>query len=722
MSQFKRWPIGLQSGPNGDPQGIGEVIQKLSEHQIAMFSAATDSMSILFELQQARIETGVPHTGNYRPTGRVNGYNLDVPEYGVVPSPEGAKRHWDHVNVRELPPEIEWDVPCIWLSTWNEVRPYLGWSQMGSNAPAETPVDGFEGSADWLGQWACEIGKEAVARGYRWAAFGFAGGDPEPGFWEAPGVLAYLRLCAQHPDNLGVALHEYSHVDTIVGLPGKIGKFRQLHAACDKHGIPRPVIQIKEFGWREASIPDRPTAMRELVEVAKMYMAHPNVHGAAIWTVRPWHSGHIQHQVRELIPHLGQAALEYAQSIPDEGPTVPAPVTTTPVALNPTIPTGYGYVTASYLNFRSEPSAEQGQVTVISVLPHGTKVEILSRLANGWLYVLAGNQKGYVHGHYISGSSVSPAALQKQLQTGMNINPDAANSNPVAGDELKGMNWVRFVFKVDDRPNAAERGSLDSAFAQYDSLIQAYHDKGVKTLLIINQETRHASPRDPGINWPAFCQKFARTAGQIAEHYKAYGDGVAYQIWNEADLDNSLYSIYLSPTEYAALLGPTAQAIRAASPQSPIILGGLATGPHAIVGYVNQCRAALAGALPVDAIGIHPYGRYVQHPPFAGWGFGTLADALDFYRANLPGLKFWITEIGIANDTALQATHYPAIAGYFTDIYKEVSTGYADMVPNVIWFAWSDHMHNAGIVKHNGEPKEHIFEAFRQVRDREIFS
>ena len=85
-------------------------------------------------------------------------------------------------------------------------------------------------------------------------------------------------------------------------------------------------------------------------------------------------------------------------------------------------------------------------------------------------------------------------------------------------------------------------------------------------------------------------------------------------------------------------------------------------------------------------------------------------------------MKFWITEIGIAGDTPFSSVHYPAIAGYLTEVYKEIADSYADLVPVVIWFAWSDNMHNAGILKGNGEQKEHLFEAFRRVRDREIFA
>ncbi len=314
MTTYKRWPVGLQTGPTGKPDGIDQVIRALTDAGIAMFSAASDSMQILFELQKEHKETGVPHTGNYIPTGYVDGYHLSVPEYRKPHSKQLAVRHWDAVEKRGLPPELDWEVPCIWLSTWNEIRPYVGWGSMAHLADWEQPIDGYAGFADLIGWQAVEIGKEALKRGYRWAAFGFAGGNPEPGFWEAPGVLEYLKLCDEHPEQLGVALHEYSFHESILNRPDHIGRFQQLHDVCDRYGLRRPVIQIKEFGWQERWVPQPQIAIPELVEVARLYMAHPNIHGAAIWTVNGGWSG-LHSKVAKLIPHLANAAKGNAQPI-----------------------------------------------------------------------------------------------------------------------------------------------------------------------------------------------------------------------------------------------------------------------------------------------------------------------------------------------------------------------------------------------------------------------
>ena len=54
-----------------------------------------------------------------------------------------------------------------------------------------------------------------------------------------------------------MALHEYSFALTLE-VPQNIGRFQLLHDACDRMGIRRPVIQIKEFGWKDIRIPDDP--------------------------------------------------------------------------------------------------------------------------------------------------------------------------------------------------------------------------------------------------------------------------------------------------------------------------------------------------------------------------------------------------------------------------------------------------------------------------------
>jgi len=313
----------------------------------------------------------------------------------------------------------------------------------------------------------------------------------------------------------------------------------------------------------------------------------------------------------------------------------------------------------------------------------------------------------------------------KLMERGMNVNPDAPDSNPYQTDDLKGLDWIRLVFKLSARPIESERDNIRKAFAQYDPIVRAYSRMGVKSLIIINQETYAPwdwrSDWETNPNWQGYADQLAQVARQIADHYKPYGDKVAYQIWNEGDKEHNPASVYLTPQRMGLVVRETAVSIRNISPASPIIFNGMATGPEATCVYVKQVEASLGGALPVDAIGIHPYGRWGTYAPF-DWGKTkpTLAQAFEVYKRELPGKKFWITEIGVADDNELGSQYYADIGAYMKDVYKTVSDRYADLVPVLIWFAWSDFMRNAGVVKTDGNRKDHVYPAFRAVRNREL--
>jgi hypothetical protein len=64
-------------------------------------------------------------------------------------------------------------------------------------------------------------------------------------------------------------------------------------------------------------------------------------------------------------------------------------------------PTEFGYVTATAgLNLRSEASSVGGVNTILTTLPHGTRVGIYSK-ENNWYHVRVGNQDGFVFANYI---------------------------------------------------------------------------------------------------------------------------------------------------------------------------------------------------------------------------------------------------------------------------------------------------------------------------------
>lgn len=313
-----------------------------------------------------------------------------------------------------------------------------------------------------------------------------------------------------------------------------------------------------------------------------------------------------------------------------------------------------------------------------------------------------------------------PATLP--LQTGMNINPDAPHSNPLETSELRGLDWVRWVFKLAARHNPAERQDINAAFRQFDPLVQGYMDQGIGSVIVLNQETVWGNAPWSGNNdWNSYADQLTAVARQIAARYKKYGAEVAYEIWNEGDLENNPASVYVPPAQFAIVLKRVAEAIRAESPQSPLIFGGLATGPNKGIPYLKACKQALNGPWPVDAIGIHPYGRWGTKAPF-DWGqtFGTLGQAFAEYEKELPALKFWITEIGVAADNEIGPQYYQDISMYIQDVYTTIAARFTNLAPVVIWFAWSDLMRNAGIVDGSGRRKSSVYAAFENIRSRKF--
>ena len=95
----------------------------------------------------------------------------------------------------------------------------------------------------------------------------------------------FLQLAAQYPDQIAIALHEYSYtVDDIAdAYPYKVGRFQELFAVADAYFIPRPTVLITEWGWEYNHVPAPEQALADITWASWLYAAHPEVLGAAIW-------------------------------------------------------------------------------------------------------------------------------------------------------------------------------------------------------------------------------------------------------------------------------------------------------------------------------------------------------------------------------------------------------------------------------------------------------
>lgn len=295
--------IGFHTSVGGNARGLGEWMQALDEANIPFFIKAADSTTGLYDTQQliyAR-NGAVPHTLVFRRSIH-NGEDYDVADYEKEPEAAAAE-HWLK-HKKQFPKDL--DPKLVWIETINEPRKEVEW-------------------ANWLGHFAYYSAQLAMADGYRFSAFGYSAGTPDEGSWETDGMLRYLELCQQYPEQASVALHEYSfEVNDIWFLRGiHIGRFEQLFHACDKHGLKRPKILITEWGWTFDDVPDVAKAMKHIAEVAEYYAQFPEILGAAIWYLGPGF-GEIAHKAQKLIAPVAEFTLNTTFDVPDT-PAHPVP-------------------------------------------------------------------------------------------------------------------------------------------------------------------------------------------------------------------------------------------------------------------------------------------------------------------------------------------------------------------------------------------------------------
>ena len=324
----------------------------------------------------------------------------------------------------------------------------------------------------------------------------------------------------------------------------------------------------------------------------------------------------------------------------------------------------------------------------------------------------------------IGGTSLPPEPPEtpptdQQIQFGMNVNIN--DGHPLDAERMNGLGWVRFVFWASRLNKTPEQAYQE----RYRRIIQTYADQGIRSLIILHQDTYWGNgPWDSG-DWATYARDFAETCGRVARVCSEFGDMVAYQIHNEQDSgfghdagNPNPSAIGIAPANYALVLQQASAAIRQAHPNGRVIFGGLKTGPDNAIAYVRQVQQALAGDLPVDALACHPYGRYINLAIFNYGSIGRLPDALNRFKAAFPNIPLWITEVGAASDSPIGPEHYADIATYMREFVHELTTNYADYVQALIWFGWTDVMRNSGVNTIHNQPKPHIFDVFVAMRDR----
>ena len=265
--------IGFHIGPGGNRTGLDVYMKRLDEAGVPFFLKSVGDAGPLFEAQEMMKASGVPHVLVYRYASSEH----DTPNYALSPA-AAAQQHWA-LHMERWPPEL--DPQTVWLETINEVD---------------------KERSEWLAEFSLETARLAEATGFKWAAFGWSSGEPEISHWQGPQMQAFLRLAASKPDQLAIALHEYSYRSNSIeaDAPFLVGRFQSLYDVTDQMGIARPTVLITEWGWEYRSIPEVDLAMEHIDWANRLYAPYPEVKGAAIWYLGPGY-GDIDNQAQKLI-------------------------------------------------------------------------------------------------------------------------------------------------------------------------------------------------------------------------------------------------------------------------------------------------------------------------------------------------------------------------------------------------------------------------------------
>ncbi len=279
--------IGFHTGIGGNSAGLEQWMRALDAAGIPFFLKTVDNAQPVYIAQEIMKQSGVPHILVYRKAAQGgSSYDWNVPNYSL-PAVQAAEIHWQ-MHSDAFPPEL--DRNLVWLETVNEID---------------------KNQAEWLGQFALKTAELALSEGFRWAAFGWASGEPEPADWQTPSMLAFLRLAGDNPDKLAIALHEYSYLLDEIDheYPYKVGRFQGLFQIADQYGIPRPTVLITEWGWTYEEVPTPERAIQDIAWASRLYASYPEVKGAAIWFLGG-QFGEIANLAQQLIEPVTQYSLQ----------------------------------------------------------------------------------------------------------------------------------------------------------------------------------------------------------------------------------------------------------------------------------------------------------------------------------------------------------------------------------------------------------------------------
>ncbi|MBI4424458.1 MAG: hypothetical protein HY554_12050 [Elusimicrobia bacterium] len=180
---------------------------------------------------------------------------------------------------------------------------------------------------------------------------------------------------------------------------------------------------------------------------------------------------------------------------------------------------------------------------------------------------------------------------------GVNVDPNNpwAFPSPSTLKRLE-ITRVRFVYQ-------AERVKSEAA-------ARLYAKEGLRVALVLNHQSLDR-PYAPGgftpRDWDAFRAAYVRAAGEIARRLRDLGDRVAFQLWNEENVEAS----YVPPEVFGPMLKDAAAAVRRSNARARVLSGSLLAHPTEgwASGYLEQVLASSPEAFGgVDALSLQVYG------------------------------------------------------------------------------------------------------------------
>lgn len=283
---------------------------------------------------------------------------------------------------------------------------------------------------------------------------------------------------------------------------------------------------------------------------------------------------------------------------------------------------------------------------------------------------------------------------------GLNQYSDHATVYATRGTEFGMQMDTHYANKI---PNLTQLQQLKPAWVRGDYNKITFSPNwpaSVKAIVLVNNETTHGqNPRrnEPFAMWKTYVDTVYVPKLQSILHKSPLISAI--EVWNEEDICHPDFCPYVPPQVYAYLLDHAATTIKAISPRTKVIMGGMAAGQ---IQYLQDVmRADLTGFSKIDAIGLHPYGASPDGWCVSGCGGNVLktgdlaTKVMDYWTT--AGKPVWVTEIGVASQNpAWQAEYLIRCFSIFQRL----------QVPVVIWYAWIDTMNpDFGLMDGQGNMK-----------------